>query len=99
MGVTATNGGTVSATSGTLTFGAGTLGVTNAGTFTVASGAVLDVGGTWTEAAGATVAGAGTVDITGAATFSATTTLAHTGKFEVDGTLVAPSGVTLTTGS
>ena len=82
---------------GTLTFGAGPAGVTDAGTFTAAAGGTLDVGGTRTEAVGATVAGAGTVDITGRTTFSASDNLTNTGRFEVDGTLAAASGVTVTT--
>ncbi len=97
VGVVASNAGTVTVGKGTLDFGDNTsASASDAGTFTAASGATLDLAGTRSELSGATVAGAGTVDVTGTTTFSAASNLTNTGSFEVDGTLAVASGVAVT---
>ena len=97
VGVPAVNNGTVSVGEGTLSFGGGTGSGADSGAFTVAVGAMLDLGGTRTEASGATIGGAGEVDITGTATFTAAANLTSTGTFEVSGAVVIASGVNVST--
>ena len=95
----AVNNGTVSAKSGVLTYGEGTAPASDAGTFTASSGATLKLSGTQTETTGVNYAGAGTTDITGQVTFGAAATLTSTGTFEIDGTAIVSSGVTVTAGN